>query len=115
MSYQSPQLLRRYNEHLSIAKFRLFSGVSFSSFCVILQVKNAVDASLKVLRGLRENPISKRDLDRVFILLPNNRVVASKFVLRSPNNSSKIAEFQLWQENAALKQRLTWVLTFATC
>lgn len=28
------------------------------------KVKNAVDASLKVLRGLRENPISKRDLDR---------------------------------------------------
>ncbi|KAI5069253.1 hypothetical protein GOP47_0015554 [Adiantum capillus-veneris] len=28
------------------------------------KVKKAVEASLKVLRGLRENPISKRDLDR---------------------------------------------------
>ncbi|KAH7434480.1 hypothetical protein KP509_06G019300 [Ceratopteris richardii] len=28
------------------------------------KVKKAVDASLKVLRGLRENPISQRDLDR---------------------------------------------------
>lgn len=28
------------------------------------KVKSAVDASLKVLQGLRENPISKRDLDR---------------------------------------------------
>ncbi|MCO5603407.1 hypothetical protein L7F22_057557 [Adiantum nelumboides] len=28
------------------------------------KVKKAVEASLKVLRGLRENPVSKRDLDR---------------------------------------------------